>query len=102
MSAAWEFQDNSGEAPVRGFLHMPAGQGGGALVLTHGAGASCNAPLLVALAEVFCASGLTVLRCDLPFRRSAVPAGASARASSEGQRRARPAGPSCCDRGDAA
>jgi predicted alpha/beta-hydrolase family hydrolase len=82
MSAAREFQDNSGEAPVRGFLHMPAGQGGGALVLTHGAGASCNAPLLVALAEVFCASGLTVLRCDLPFRQ-ARPHGPPQRGSAE-------------------
>src|ERR1700758_3130068 len=82
MSAAREFQDNSGEAPVRGFLHMPAGQGGGALVLTHGAGASCNAPLLVALAEEFCASGLAVLRCDLPFRQ-ARPHGPPQRGSAE-------------------
>jgi hypothetical protein len=44
----------------------PSGQG---LVLTHGAGTNCNSPLLVALAESFCAAGVTVLRCDLPFRQ---------------------------------
>jgi predicted alpha/beta-hydrolase family hydrolase len=39
-------------------------------VLTHGAGSNCQSPLLVALAEAFCASGWTVLRCDLPFRQA--------------------------------
>ncbi len=39
------------------------------LVLTHGAGGNCNAPLLVALADKFAASGLSTLRCDLPFRQ---------------------------------
>ena len=55
--------------PVRGFLHHPTDPVGDCLVLTHGAGANCNSPLLVALANAFCASGLTVLRCDLPFRQ---------------------------------
>ncbi len=32
--------------------------GGDSLVLTHGAGANCDSPLLVALADAFCASGL--------------------------------------------
>src|ERR1039458_1491166 len=54
---------------VRGFLHTPAAQGDDCLILTHGAGANCNSTLLVALADAFCASGLTVLRCDLPFRQ---------------------------------
>jgi hypothetical protein len=58
------------EVPVRGFRHLPADPSGDALVLTHGAGANCNAPLLVALADAFCDSGWTVLRCDLPFRQS--------------------------------
>jgi uncharacterized protein len=58
------------EPPIRGFLHTPANPGGDALILTHGAGANCNAPLLIALAEAFCTSGWTVLRCDLPFRQS--------------------------------
>ncbi|MGB6194518.1 MAG: alpha/beta family hydrolase [Terracidiphilus sp.] len=57
------------EAPVRGLLHRPAEPGEDALILTHGAGSNCNAPLLVLLAEGFCAAGLPVLRCDLPFRQ---------------------------------
>jgi len=65
-----EFLDaGPNEVPVRGFLHRPAGPSEDCLVLTHGAGANCDAPLLVALAGAFCASGLTVLRCDLPFRQ---------------------------------
>jgi predicted alpha/beta-hydrolase family hydrolase len=40
-----------------------------ALILTHAAASSCEAPLLVALAVAFSASGVTVLRCDLPFRQ---------------------------------
>src|SRR5205085_5264650 len=55
--------------PVRGFLHHPAQAGGAGLVLTHGAGGNCNAPLLLALAEAFAEQGLIVLRCDLPFRQ---------------------------------
>ncbi len=39
------------------------------LVLTHGAGANCNAPLVVAVSEAFAAHGYVVLRCDLPFRQ---------------------------------
>lgn len=54
---------------MRGFLHRGEDPGGGFLVLTHGAGGNCSAPLLVALAERFSASGLTVLRCDLPYRQ---------------------------------
>src|ERR1022692_1208376 len=57
------------EVPVRGFLHRADGPTGDCLVLTHGAGANCSSPLLLALAGAFCASGLTVLRCDLPFRQ---------------------------------
>jgi predicted alpha/beta-hydrolase family hydrolase len=57
------------EVPVRGFLHRPTGSGGDCLILTHGAGANCDSPLLMALADSFCASGMTVLRCDLPFRQ---------------------------------
>lgn len=39
------------------------------LILTHGAGSNRNAPLLVALADAFAASGIAVLRYDLPFRK---------------------------------
>ncbi len=58
----------SDQAPVRGFVH-PAEAGAGFLVLTHGAGGNCNAPLLVALAAKFAAAGISTLRCDLPFRQ---------------------------------
>jgi uncharacterized protein len=82
MSAASEFRDDSGEAPVRGFLHLPASHATGTLVLTHGAGANCNAPLLIVLADAFGASGFAVLRCDLPFRQ-ARPHGPPQRGSAE-------------------
>ena len=55
---------------VRGFLHRLDGPAGGGLVLTHGAGSNSNAPLLVAVADVFAGSGFLVLRCDLPFRQA--------------------------------
>ncbi len=66
-----EFVDDSTkDAAVRGFLHSPVTSGGDCLVLTHGAGANCQSPLLRSLADAFCGSGLTVLRCDLPFRQT--------------------------------
>jgi predicted alpha/beta-hydrolase family hydrolase len=64
------FADTSFDPQVRGFVHRPAVPSGDGLVLTHGAGSNCRAPLLVALAEVFSEAGITVLRCDLPFRQS--------------------------------
>src|SRR5215472_16336684 len=54
---------------VQGFLHRPAARACDALVLTHGAGSNCEAPLLIALAEIFADSGFLVLRCDLPYRQ---------------------------------
>src|SRR5439155_14567233 len=57
------------EGGVRGFLHRPEGAAQRGLVLTHGAGGNCRAPLLAAAAEAFSAAGLAVLRCDLPFRQ---------------------------------
>lgn len=63
------FANLSSEPPVRGFLHLPAGDNGDGLVLTHGAGANCQSKLLVAVAEPFAEAGFTVLRCDLPFRQ---------------------------------
>ena len=39
------------------------------LILTHGAGSNRNAPLLVALANIFVESGARVLRYNLPFRQ---------------------------------
>jgi uncharacterized protein len=69
MPPATAFSDNSLDPAVRGFLHTPANPNGDALILTHGAGSNCAAPLLVALAETFAGHGYAVLRCDLPFRQ---------------------------------
>jgi len=55
------------DPPVRGVLHPADGAAG--LVLTHGAGGNKDAPLLVAVAAAFAARGVTVLRCDLPYRQ---------------------------------
>src|SRR2546426_12007123 len=63
------FEDRSVHPPVRGFLHRPANSTGDGLVLTHGAGSDSRAPLLIAVAETFSQAGLTLLRCDLPFRQ---------------------------------
>jgi len=54
---------------VRGFLHESGAGEGPGLVLTHGAGSNCEAPLLVEAAKTFAAAGVAVLRCDLPFRQ---------------------------------
>lgn len=65
------FTDVSVDPFVRGLVHHPArsNDNGSGLVLTHGAGGNCNAPLLVAMAETFAGAGFTVLRCDLPYRQ---------------------------------
>jgi uncharacterized protein len=54
---------------VRGYLHRPRRAEERGLVLTHGAGGNCNAPLLVHVANAFAMAGFCVLRCDLPFRQ---------------------------------
>jgi uncharacterized protein len=54
---------------VRGLLHRPDNPNGDGLVLTHGAGSNCQAPLLIALANTFADAGFIVLRCDLPYRQ---------------------------------
>lgn len=69
MSVSTRFTEDSLTPSVRGSLHSPVRPNGDALILTHGAGANCNAPLLIALAEAFSSRGFTVLRCDLPFRQ---------------------------------
>jgi predicted alpha/beta-hydrolase family hydrolase len=73
-------------ADVRGFLHAPTGATRHGLVLTHGAGGNCDAPVLVAAAEAFCAAGIHVLRCDLPFRQKR-PTGPPPRGSAAEDRR---------------
>ena len=65
-----QFADTSFDPAVRGYLHNPVTLSGEGLVLTHGAGGNCQAPLLVALAEAFAGTGFTVLRCNLPFRQA--------------------------------
>ena len=55
---------------VRGFLHRPDQPSGDVIVLTHGAGSNCQAPMLLELAGEFAAAGLLALRCDLPFRQA--------------------------------
>lgn len=77
----------SNEILFGGHLHCStdsghAGSGNDCIILTHGAGANSNSPLLIALADAFCASGLTVLRYDLPFRQLR-PYGPPPRGSSE-------------------
>jgi hypothetical protein len=69
MPLAIPFSDESLEPAVRGFLHPAESTNGDGLVLTHGAGSNCNAPLLIALSETFAEHGYQVLRCDLPFRQ---------------------------------
>jgi len=76
MSVGVERIESAGTTPAvrgwlhRGFSHETGKPCGDALVLTHGAGSDANAPLLVALAEACAATGLTVLRCDLPYRQA--------------------------------
>ena len=80
-----------GEPTVRGYLHVPQESSNSGLVLTHGAGSNCESPLLAALAAAFCESGLTVLRCDLPFRQLRLhgpPPRGSAERDQQGLRRA--------------
>jgi predicted alpha/beta-hydrolase family hydrolase len=68
MKPAITFSDDSLNPAVRGLLHSPENPNGDALILTHGAGSNCTAPLLVAISETFAGHGYVVLRCDLPFR----------------------------------
>lgn len=85
------FPDDSSEPRVRGFLHLPESANGDALVLTHSAGGNCQSPLLMAVAEALAESGLTVLRCDLPFRQlrpHGPPGAGSAARDREGLRQA--------------
>jgi uncharacterized protein len=57
------------ESGIRGFLHSPETPTGDGIVLSHGAGANCQSPLLIALAGAFSREGVAVLRIDLPFRQ---------------------------------
>jgi predicted alpha/beta-hydrolase family hydrolase len=65
-----EFADRAIDPPIVGFLHTPETPNGQGFVLTHGAGANAQAPLLRALADTFANAGYTVLRCNLPYRQA--------------------------------
>jgi uncharacterized protein len=54
---------------IRGWLHRPE-KITGSMLLSHGAGGDCKAPLMVAVATAFCDAGYLVLRWDLPFRQA--------------------------------
>jgi len=69
VPAIAQFSETGIDPPIRGHLHTPDVSNGSGIVLTHGAGSNAQAPLLIALAETFCAAGFTVLRCDLPYRQ---------------------------------
>src|SRR6267154_3881181 len=69
MKPAIVFFDDSVDPAVRGSWHLPENANGDGLVLTHGAGSDCSAPLLVALGDAFAGHGYVVLSCDLPFRQ---------------------------------
>jgi predicted alpha/beta-hydrolase family hydrolase len=76
---------------IHGVLHMPETGIGEGMVLSHGAGSNCNAPLLVRLARAFSEAGYVVLRFDLPFRQhrpSGPPFPAAAAQDREGIERA--------------
>jgi uncharacterized protein len=62
------FFDRVPEPNVRGYLHRAENSSAG-LILSHGAGSNAQAALLVAVAEAFCAQGVTILRVDLPYRQ---------------------------------
>jgi uncharacterized protein len=79
------------DAPVRGTLHRAHSERDDFLVLTHGAGGNSNAPLLVALADTFAQNGMSVLRCDLPYRQrkpNGPPSPGDAKRDQQGLRRA--------------
>jgi predicted alpha/beta-hydrolase family hydrolase len=70
MGTVTPLEDVTDTPAVRGFLHQPDVPDGRGLVLTHGAGSNAGAPLLVAVAEALAATGIMVLRADLPFRQA--------------------------------
>lgn len=72
-------------------LHRPDNPNGFGAVLTHGAGANCRSALMLAVAGMLVARGITVLRYDLPFRQkrpTGPPSPATAAADRAGLREA--------------
>ena len=56
-------------AAIAGIAHEPAGTPTGAVVLTHGAGGSREAPLLKRICDEWAARGWLAVRYNLPYRR---------------------------------
>jgi len=80
-----------GAPAVRGYLHHPPDATRRGIVLTHGAGSDCNAPMLVGLAAALAARHVAVLRCDLSYRqarRTGPPQQGDAARDREGLKRA--------------
>lgn len=60
----------TGELPdIAGVAHHPDGPPAGAVVLTHGAGGSREAPLLVRICDEWARRGWLAVRYNLPYRR---------------------------------
>jgi uncharacterized protein len=57
------------ERLANGWIHRPD-KIKAAMLLSHGAGGNCQAPIMVAVADAFAEAGYCVLRWDLPFRQS--------------------------------
>jgi predicted alpha/beta-hydrolase family hydrolase len=70
MNQSGESFERQTQPAVRGFLHRPRASPSAGIILTHGAGSNCRAPLLVSVAHTFAESGFLVLRCDLPYRQA--------------------------------
>lgn len=54
---------------IAGVAHEPDGDPAGAVVLTHGAGGSKEAPLLIRLCDEWASRGWLAVRYNLPYRR---------------------------------
>jgi uncharacterized protein len=83
--------ETPGEVAVCGILHRATDSSGDFLVLTHGASGNANTALLFALAVKFASTGISVLRCDLPYRQRrphGPPSPATAKEDQEGLARA--------------
>src|SRR3989454_8342206 len=61
--------EEDAEPRVLGWVYGAAAAAGDPLVLPHGAGSDCQAPLLAGVASAFAKAGFTVLCCDLPYRQ---------------------------------
>lgn len=68
MANPERFERPESHPTVKGWLHRPE-KLKAAMLLSHGAGGDCQAPLMLAVAKAFCEAGYCVLRWDLPFRQ---------------------------------